>query len=249
MKDGNWVPLSKGYRKNLPHDRAYSKVEAGFSVQCDYDNNKPVTVAGYADLWRWSRKRVSNFLESIGAYIIYPENTVKKQNQKGQIALQIKNRSGTDKEQMRFIDNKDLQEQENRSGTDKEQIRNRSGSTTRKTNTNTLEYITAKKRKLNGKRYETFLLFWDAFGYKRDKAPAADAWLDIPQLTDKIVTQIISAAKIAAKERPELISQGRTPKMAQGWLTAKRWEDEVYTEPQLKKVMRDGTEVPDTPIL
>lgn len=137
MKNGNWVPISKSFLKHLPHDRAYTKMEAIYSMQCDYDDNRPVTVAGYADLWRWSRKKVALFLEHVGASIEYPENTKDKQNQKGQIRVQIRDRSGTDKGQITFIDNKVLPEEKNRRGTDKEQIRDRSGSTTIQTDTKT----------------------------------------------------------------------------------------------------------------
>ena len=135
MKNGNWVPMSKAYIKFLPKSREYTKLEAGFSVQVDYDCNNTVTVAGYSALWMWSRKRVSKFLEDISAEIIYPESTKKKQNQKGQIGLQIRNRSGVDKAQIRCIDSKHLQEQKNGSGTDQEQIKSRSGSTTKEPKT------------------------------------------------------------------------------------------------------------------
>ena len=91
-------------------------------------------------------------------------------------------------------------------------------------------YITKKKRKLNGKRYETFNLFWNAFNYKLGKAEAADAWLDIPQLTNGVVDQIIRSAKNEAKRRPSLQEQGKIPKMAQGWLSGRRWEDELNQE-------------------
>jgi len=91
------------------------------------------------------------------------------------------------------------------------------------------EYIlTAKKKKLSGKRYEAFMLFWNAFDYKKDRAQAADSWLAIPELTDSLVAQIVKAAEREANERPGMIDAGKTPKMAQGWLTARRWEDEEY---------------------
>ena len=53
--------------------------------------------------------------------------------------------------------------------------------------------------------------------------------LDIPVVTDKTVNDIIVAAKAEAKRRPDLKSNGKTPKMAQGWLSGKRWEDEAET--------------------
>ena len=86
--------------------------------------------------------------------------------------------------------------------------------------------ITKKKRKLNGKRFQSFLLFWEAFGYKAGKREAADAWFDLPPLTDAIVKQIVEAAEREAANRSKLISENKTPKMAQGWITGRRWEDE-----------------------
>ncbi len=93
-------------------------------------------------------------------------------------------------------------------------------------------YITKKKRKLNGKRYETFKMFWAAFNYRKGKAAAADSWIDIPTLTDSLMCDIINAAEMEAAQRPRLKKQGRTPKWAQGWITDRRWEDEIEsTEP------------------
>lgn len=87
-------------------------------------------------------------------------------------------------------------------------------------------YLTKKKRKLQGKRLITFNRFWESFNYKKDRASAADSWIDIPELTDVLVNQICEAAKIEAENRSTAISKGMTPKFAQGWLTARRWEDE-----------------------
>jgi hypothetical protein len=141
MKSGNWVPISKGFLKHLPKDRRYTKLEAAFSLQVDFDLGKSVTVSGYADLWRWSRKKVKAFLDTIGVCVLYPENTQKKQNQKGQISIQIRDRSGTDKGQIRFINNNMLEDEKNRKGTDKEQIRDRSGSTTKDPNPKPNKYV------------------------------------------------------------------------------------------------------------
>lgn len=87
-------------------------------------------------------------------------------------------------------------------------------------------YLTKKGRKLSEKRLESFNRFWIDFNYKKGKAEAADAWLNIPQLTNSLVDEICKAAGEEAKIRPRLLSQGKTPKMAQGWLTGRRWEDE-----------------------
>ena len=51
MKDGNWIAIDKNLAKHFP-DRPFSKIEAGFSLTLDYDNNNLVTVAGYAKLWQ-----------------------------------------------------------------------------------------------------------------------------------------------------------------------------------------------------
>ena len=88
-------------------------------------------------------------------------------------------------------------------------------------------YLTKKKRKLNGKRLVSFLEFWVAFDYKKGKADAADSWYDIPQLTNELVNKICESAKAEANNRSKLISDGRTPIFPQGWLTARRWEDEI----------------------
>lgn len=89
-------------------------------------------------------------------------------------------------------------------------------------------YKTKKGRSLSGKRLVSFNQFWDSFDYKIGKADAADSWMDIPVLTDLLVEKICAAAKKEAKGRDELKAKGKTPKMAQGWLSGRRWEDEVY---------------------
>ena len=89
-------------------------------------------------------------------------------------------------------------------------------------------YKTKSGKKLTGKRLETFTLFWDAFNFKQGKASAADSWLNIKPLTNRIVADILTAAAIEAERRDSTIAKGGTPKWAQGWLTERRWEDEVY---------------------
>lgn len=91
-------------------------------------------------------------------------------------------------------------------------------------------YLTKKKRKLSGKRLSSFILFWETFDYKKDKANAADSWLDIPKLTNQLVETICKSAKIEAENRPEIIKSGRTPIYAQGWISSRRWEDEELQE-------------------
>jgi len=90
-------------------------------------------------------------------------------------------------------------------------------------------YETKRGRKLNGTNLEQFNLFWDAFNYKQGKAAAADTWLDIKNMDNDLFARIIEAAKAEAKRRSGLIVKGQTPKMAQGWLSERRWEDEPDT--------------------
>jgi hypothetical protein len=87
-------------------------------------------------------------------------------------------------------------------------------------------YLTKKKKHLTGKRLETFETFWNTFAYKSSKAEAADAWLEIPILTEAIFKQILQAAEAEAMKRPGLRADGKTPKMAEGWIRGRRWEDE-----------------------
>lgn len=80
-------------------------------------------------------------------------------------------------------------------------------------------------RVLTGKRLTSFERFWAAFAFAKGKAEAADAWLDIPQLTDVLVDEICRAAELEARQRIEDTAKGKSPKWGQGWLTARRWED------------------------
>jgi len=90
--------------------------------------------------------------------------------------------------------------------------------------------LTKRKRKLTGKKLMAFELFWAAFDYKKDRASAADAWFDL-ELDDDLLDTILRSAKTAAMLRPQEIAAGKTPIYPQGWLTGRRWEDEVYVPP------------------
>lgn len=92
------------------------------------------------------------------------------------------------------------------------------------------ELVTKRGRKLSGKKLVAFELFWTAFNYKKDRAAAADAWLDLT-LDDALFETIIRSAKVTAAMRPSEIAAGKTPIYPQGWLTGRRWEDEAYLPP------------------
>lgn len=81
---------------------------------------------------------------------------------------------------------------------------------------------------------------WDAFGYKRNKAEAADAFLDIKGLSESLVSVICRAAQQEAARRPDLVARGKTPKMLTGWLSGRRWEDEADAPPPLVPVAARG---------
>lgn len=99
--------------------------------------------------------------------------------------------------------------------------------------------ISKKGKKLNGKRLKAFEKFWESFGYKKGKAESIDAWLEIPELLDSIVDTICKAAKIECQNRAVSIAEGRTPKMAQGWISGRRWEDEsIFEQPAAKQEPR-----------
>ncbi|ACH40486.1 MAG: hypothetical protein ACD_55C00120G0002 [uncultured bacterium] len=139
MNGGNWVPISKALLSELPKDRAFTRLEAMLSLSVDYDQGKQVTVNGYASLWRWSRGRVDRFLGEIGASIEYPETTGQKQNQRGQIMIQISSRSRADNGQIKIIDSKCLPSVTDRKRTEDGQITDRSQCTTKDPNPNPLK--------------------------------------------------------------------------------------------------------------
>ena len=76
-------------------------------------------------------------------------------------------------------------------------------------------------------RYD-FNIFWDAFAYKVSRARAERAWKKI-KMTQELFDTIIASAQREASNRPSLIAKNKTPKMAEGWLNDKRWEDEATT--------------------
>lgn len=88
-------------------------------------------------------------------------------------------------------------------------------------------FWTSKKKKLKGEKLEWFILFWEAFDFKNGRAGAADSWLEIPDLSESLVSEIVEGAKREARARGDTIANKQTPKWAQGWLTERRWENET----------------------
>ncbi len=102
---------------------------------------------------------------------------------------------------------------------------------------NDQEYLTAKGKKLTGQNLKNFEIFWETFDYKKSKSSAADSWLKIPwkkssepdakSCNQKIFESILKSAEFEAQTRQAKILTGQIPKMAQGWLTERRWEDPI----------------------
>ena len=91
-------------------------------------------------------------------------------------------------------------------------------------------YKSANGKILKGDVLKRFEQFLEAFDSKAGKAAAANSWLKIDStkslVVDELFAKIIAGAKRYAAKRPSIKQQGSTPKMAQGWLTDRRWEDE-----------------------
>lgn len=213
MKGGNWVPLSKILVSKLPVDREFSEVEAMFSLTVNYDNNTPVTISALASRWGWSRKRACNFLNRAGGKIFYDEDTKKKQNQKGQIGLQIRDRKGADKEQIRLINSKCLGIERDRNGTDKGQKWNRQGSTIKDPNPDPeLKHVHFDK-------------FWSRYPKKRNKQAAIKAWNKLK--VDSPLFEQIKTALTWQKNSPDWMKKdGQYIPYASTYLNNRRWEDE-----------------------
>lgn len=182
--------------------------------------------------WKWSRTKVNSFLK-----LLEKEQQIKhhKNNVNSLITIVNYDTYQPEKQQKEQqedtrktpeVQQKDTNKNEKKEENEKKEAKDLSPSAD-EANTAVDDFIlTKKKRKLTGKRLETFITFWDAFEYKSGKAEAADSWLDIPELKLSLVDKIVGSAKKEAAARPGIRARGSTPKMAQGWLTARRWEDE-----------------------
>ncbi len=96
-------------------------------------------------------------------------------------------------------------------------------------------YLTKKKKRLEGKRLESFNAFWEAWNFQtpwcKAKSDAADAWLEIPSLTAKLVSQICDAAREMGRTRVlRTTERDSTPIYPASWLRARRYEDYVESK-------------------
>ena len=97
-----WFPIAKDARKLFPIDRPFSEFEALASLQLDHNNGNPVSVAGYAKLWGWSRGKVRHFLKRAGLCIEYPEDASQIKKRWGRLTVGLMGtRSTTTKQPLR----------------------------------------------------------------------------------------------------------------------------------------------------
>ena len=54
-----------GLVKSLPVNRAFTELEAMYSLEVDHFHGNQVTVLGYAKRWMWSRKKVKALIEQL----------------------------------------------------------------------------------------------------------------------------------------------------------------------------------------
>lgn len=87
-----------------------------------------------------------------------------------------------------------------------------------------------------------FDLFWVAFDYKSGKDRAAARWLQMGELPKQEYDKIIAAAKRAAVDRKNL-PEGQVAKMAEGWLTERRWQDAEETQVDASRKQQNEREM------
>jgi hypothetical protein len=120
---GGWMGISRHLAKYLPRDRPYTELEAMYSLQLDYWENNDASVAGYAEVWMWSRTRVRTFLSNVSAEIngskgrfllgkISPTKRTGTDTGTEQEGRQVQDRYKTGTRQVRMININDLGDQD-----------------------------------------------------------------------------------------------------------------------------------------
>ncbi len=134
MRYGNWVPISKGLLKYLPHDRPYSKVEAAYSLQNDIDCHNKASISGYSKLWGWSQKKVRNFLKNMGAEIQYSNGKMSPKG--GEVGVQVGEKLRGKKGEARLINSGNLEDTRKKLRNGKGEAGEKLGHTTKESNPN-----------------------------------------------------------------------------------------------------------------
>lgn len=81
--------------------------------------------------------------------------------------------------------------------------------------------------KLSVDQQRWFCAFWDAFAHKTGRNRAAMRWHELGDLTDEQYRKIVAAAKTEAERE---MSAGQVRKMAEGWLSERRWDDHAVND-------------------
>jgi hypothetical protein len=210
-----------------------------FSLTVDYDNRRSFSVAGLASCWGWSRAKVNRFLARIGVILEAPVGA-KKYNPNGQVTLQVADRyrtgsvTGTGQVALQ-VANTTIYPDPNPDPKTKiqkqtfspsfalpEHSRSTPGALQPGGDDDRLKTLCASV----DARQEGFERFWEIFGDKRGREKAWAAWKKINGYSPALLEKVLSGAKRYAENRPALLNKNGTPKMAQGWLTDRRWEDE-----------------------
>ena len=244
MQDDTWILLYRKITDNRlwkekPFDKSHAWIDllilanyapSSFWVRgCEIKVERGQlawSIERLSDRWGWDRKKVMRFLDGL-------ESVQQIGQQKNNVTTLI---TIINYDQYQVNGTAERTAERTASGTHKKEVKEVKNKIPSSSGDEVDVIITKKKKNLTGKRLETFLLFWEAFDYKKGKAEAADAWIDIERLTMTVVEKIVSAAKSEAAIRSGLIAEGKTPKMAQGWLSGRRWEDEAVDKPTNKTV-------------
>ncbi len=226
MKDGDWLPISNALLKYLPKSRKYTELEAGVSIQSDYDRGNPVTVSGYAALWMWSRKKVRKFLCDFNVEIVYPDDTKIKRNQRGHIRIHKRDIKGTDKGHIRCINSKQLEEESDIKGTDKGHKRDIKGNTTKNLN---------PKPEPNPKRYtDEIKNFTNSYQkYISNQFPKT-----APEITDSLIESCCDT--IDKLIRLDDFTFDEIYKSVQWAARDDFWSDQILSLSQLRKKAKNG---------
>lgn len=181
--------------------------------------------------WKWSRGKVKRFLNELETkqQIVQQNTNVTtittvvnyERYQPRNTADSTANSTADGQQTGQQTDTKEECKKENNGNNEKKKTISASGDDA------TESWISASKKILKGKRLEAFKRLWEAFNYKKGRAGAIDSFLSIPSLTDKMMDEIIAQAEATANNRSELIENGGTPIFLQGWITKRRWEDEI----------------------
>jgi len=139
MDRGEWIGISRFIVSLFPTDRPYGEHEALISVQLDYDNDKTVSVSGYAAAWKWSRSKVRTFLKRYGLEIEYAGLHSRQGlgKIKGHRTIQRQDNDRTSTGQVRFIDTKASRRPQDNDWTSTGQRQDNEQDTTINTNTKT----------------------------------------------------------------------------------------------------------------